>query len=59
MKKAVALVLVVVMMLPLGATALAEPPGGNSNEIIEPDDARDQEDGKINEWIRFDPKAMT
>ena len=53
MKKAFALVLSVAMMLALGATAFAEPSGGNSNGNREFTDAQDQEDGRSNEWIRF------
>ena len=55
MKKAFALVLSVAMMLALGATAFAEPSGGNSNGNREFTDAQDQEDGRSNEWIRFKP----
>lgn len=56
-EKTVALVLVVVMMLALGATALAEPAGRNSNGIQGSTDARNQENGRNNEWIHFDPKS--
>ncbi len=57
MIKVVAMVLVVAMKLALGVTAFAEPAGGNSNGIHEFTDARDQEDGRNNEWIKFDPKS--
>lgn len=44
------------MMLALGATAFAEPAGGNSNGIREFTDEQGQKDGRNNEWIRYDPK---